>query len=516
MPKYILEDDTWVLIAGGDQEYSSIQNTGTSPLQIYHCPAATTPTATAAPSLNPGKMLQFSLAADGGLWVKRAGVTDAHNTEITYATEGADLPPVIPPPPLPTAGWSLRRINPAYSGPALTIRRSSDNQEMSTGYTNQGDLDLGASLVHADNAPLTPTTGEFVGEGITEFNQITSISAFMAGANINAPDTVYTFTKNGVDVDFSTIPVGDGQVDGWFIKYEHPYVKAVHVRLTKTGNTFTLEGLEAKFATTTDLYFNFDAGGTSVTLSTSPTNPSYGVTTITLKNGLLGFVKGDSAYITTLYDQVGIRHLVQPTDYRQPRLFNAGVVETLPNGQPTIQFDGGSDALIIEQSFLFNFPTGNTVCMVLDGLTPLSDNNTIFNEGNNADWAQLYSVTSPFASVKTLGIYIRGDNINTVMLAVNEAHPTQVFDTALPPAQLTSIDTTNTFKIRINSIDGNTYSYTRTPATFNTFCFGGVYRNASYSNHAPMRASELLVYDTPLANDTLLAAEASQTGYFIS
>ena len=53
-----------------------------------------------------------------------------------------------------------------------------------------------------------------------------------------------------------------------------------------------------------------------------------------------------SGFIRTIYDQSGnTRDLTQTTTANQPRIFNAGVLETLPNGQPAAYFDGTNDVL---------------------------------------------------------------------------------------------------------------------------------------------------------------------------
>lgn len=51
---------------------------------------------------------------------------------------------------------------------------------------------------------------------------------------------------------------------------------------------------------------------------------------------LLAFTGGDSAFVATWYDQSGnARHATQTTAAKQPRIVNAGVVQTL-NGRPTL------------------------------------------------------------------------------------------------------------------------------------------------------------------------------------
>ena len=63
--------------------------------------------------------------------------------------------------------------------------------------------------------------------------------------------------------------------------------------------------------------------------------------TVTLKS----FVGSNSAYVTTWYDQSGSgKDIIQSTNSSQPRIVNAGVIET-KNNQPSVFFDGSNDAM---------------------------------------------------------------------------------------------------------------------------------------------------------------------------
>jgi len=61
---------------------------------------------------------------------------------------------------------------------------------------------------------------------------------------------------------------------------------------------------------------------------------------------LLSFAGSTSCFVTKWYDQSGNgRDLVQATAGSQPRIVNAGVIDTI-NGRPTVIFDGVNDTLI--------------------------------------------------------------------------------------------------------------------------------------------------------------------------
>lgn len=61
-------------------------------------------------------------------------------------------------------------------------------------------------------------------------------------------------------------------------------------------------------------------------------------------SALAAFVGANSAYIVTLYDQIGTANLTQATAARQPRIVNAGTTDTV-GGKPAMFFDGVDDHL---------------------------------------------------------------------------------------------------------------------------------------------------------------------------
>jgi hypothetical protein len=71
---------------------------------------------------------------------------------------------------------------------------------------------------------------------------------------------------------------------------------------------------------------------------------------------LTTFIGASSAFVRTVYDQSQQgRHLQQTTLANQPRLMNAGTLET-QNGKPTLFFDGTNDSLsVLSSTALYNF-----------------------------------------------------------------------------------------------------------------------------------------------------------------
>ena len=79
---------------------------------------------------------------------------------------------------------------------------------------------------------------------------------------------------------------------------------------------------------------------------------------------LINFLGTNSGFVRTLYDQSGRgNHFVQTILTEQPRIYNAGVLETA-NGLPTMFFDGINDKMVVSSStatykFLHDTTDGN-------------------------------------------------------------------------------------------------------------------------------------------------------------
>lgn len=64
------------------------------------------------------------------------------------------------------------------------------------------------------------------------------------------------------------------------------------------------------------------------------------------QGALLAFVGAGSGYVTTLYDQgTNARNMVNTDPAAQPRIVNAGVLETVATSRPAMVFDGANDTL---------------------------------------------------------------------------------------------------------------------------------------------------------------------------
>ena len=75
------------------------------------------------------------------------GLVGQRMTPKPTSTEIVFIPPLDEIAPA-AAAFSLRRVRSAYTGPAIRVRRSSDNAEADIGFTSAGNLNIAALLAH--------------------------------------------------------------------------------------------------------------------------------------------------------------------------------------------------------------------------------------------------------------------------------------------------------------------------------------------------------------------------------
>ena len=114
---------------------------------------------------------------------------------------------------------------------------------------------------------------------------------------------------------------------------------------------------------------------------------------------ITSFVGANSAFVTKWWDQSGNgNHLIQSTPANQPRIVNAGVIETAINGKTSMVFDGVNDffdftsaltsAAAITEAWVFERVLGNLRSYAVGGTTAAytwyqNDNRTYFRPGTN-------------------------------------------------------------------------------------------------------------------------------------
>jgi hypothetical protein len=296
--------------------------------------------------------------------------------------------------------YSLRKLRNAYTGNAIRVRRASDNAETDIGFATavQTRTNLAAIPINNNGGSTAPgVTMTTIGTG-TEFGQsyidvrwqgtsAGGVLQFVHGAiggpfdpAIHAPVTpglTYT-TSVGFRLVSGTAPAGT------------PTLRAMMIN--SGGSVLGVGGIQSISKPTATLQRN-------AVVATAPANTAYIAPNIywVVGNGavvdftvrfyaanlelginnarpllqrnvpetiadigdldtaaLLAHVGSGSGFVTTWYDQSGNgRNATQATAGQQPRIVNAGVIETI-NLKPSARWDGSNDSLLLPSGFLFN------------------------------------------------------------------------------------------------------------------------------------------------------------------
>lgn len=181
-------------------------------------------------------------------------------------------------------------------------------------------------------------------------------------------------------------------------------------------------------------------------------------------DALLAFAGVDSAYVTRWYDQSGnSRDFVQATAANQPRVVNAGVLDT--NGP---WFDGTTDTMSYAGAFLYAAGEA-TVAAVISGDSWVSGKGAstghILAESNSAETTGRYiplSRGSSSGNEHRAAAYVITDAGTTVMTN----YKGNMFDSGLH--QMTFLDDGDSTLLRGDGASGAAVAYTRATTTVNT------------------------------------------------
>lgn len=112
---------------------------------------------------------------------------------------------------------------------------------------------------------------------------------------------------------------------------------------------------------------------------------------------LLAFVGAGSAFVVTWYDQGGNgRHATQTVTASQPRLVNAGVVDTGPNGRPVLVFAGAQSFGIAGAAGFARNASNLTVGVVgMSSATSLTSGFFTTSRGGNLSWYRVALLHTP-------------------------------------------------------------------------------------------------------------------------
>ena len=243
------------------------------------------------------------------------------------------------------AAYSLRKLNNAYAGSAVRVRRSSDNTEQDIGFV-LGQLD-------------TTSLSTFVG---TENNLIPYSEDFTQWQ---------LFNSSTVNANATTDPIGGSTADR--VNFGSLNTSQVYYLLTLITNLTYVISVYAKSDTKSKFRFKVSDGGTDTfssdfttsstwtrydytfTFTTNPNvdanvaiaNESAGgagaifiwgaqvnIRTLQTYTQTTGTAKNNNGFITKWYDQSGnLRDAIQATTANQPRIVYGGAISYL-NGKP--------------------------------------------------------------------------------------------------------------------------------------------------------------------------------------
>ena len=229
--------------------------------------------------------------------------------------------PLLPLDNLPaSAAYSTRKLRTAYTGPALRVRRSSDNAEADIGFGADGGLDLYALTLHcgAPRRPLDTIAGAAAYSTRLVRSAYTGPCMRVRRSSDNA-ETDIGFTASG---DLDTVALlNHCQTPRMPLDVVAGAAATYGLRLLRTAYAGPAVRVR-RSSDNTELDIGFTASGDLDTVA------------------LLAFTGAGSGFVTTWYDQSGNgRDATQTTAANQPRIVNAGVL-FVENGRPSIEYLG--------------------------------------------------------------------------------------------------------------------------------------------------------------------------------
>ncbi len=228
---------------------------------------------------------------------------------------------------------------------------------------------------------------------------------------------------------------------------------------------------------------------------------------------LLSFVGSSSGYVRTWYDQSGnARDIGHATAGNQPRIVNAGTLETTAFGRPCIQFISSS---VLTAANSGAYAAGAASQLAVMDVDPISDGYFVTEtstSANNPIYALLGATTSsPYTGAVSL---IRNDTAST-RLAKGASNPTPAsFDDL---RQLSFTDSGTLVKHWADgSVNNFSGSYTRSGAVSVTnFSVGGLVRTTT-TTYLTGKVVELAVWYSALSDTNRQNGEANQRLYWLS
>jgi hypothetical protein len=219
---------------------------------------------------------------------------------------------------------------------------------------------------------------------------------------------------------------------------------------------------------------------------------------------LLTFAGSGSAYVTTWYDQSGNGvNVTQATQANQPRIVNAGVVETV-NGRPSIMFLGGPNSLSAAAST--SALAGCTIMAVAEHTTSSTLEQDLYAESNNSTSAK-YAPFAQFANSLAYSAVF----INDAATSLATGGPSGAYDTTLGQLSYVDPNSTTVTYYKNGATNGTaTVNASRGTATMQTRYVGSRGSSSGHNGHI----AELVVYYTQPTSTQRQAGEANEKSYY--
>lgn len=223
---------------------------------------------------------------------------------------------------------------------------------------------------------------------------------------------------------------------------------------------------------------------------------------------LMSFVGSGSGYVTTWYDQSGnSKNLTQTTTSAQPRIVNAGVLETI-NGLPTVYFDGSNDHLL--NSAMTGFISGSDITSVMVASThassPIWGRYVVLHK--TGDYYEYTTSTSMQLLTLAGDVYsIQSHTNNMGAPGYNSATPGTLFQAVAYHSSANS----ELFYVNGTLQSAGTVSNSLAP---DYLVVGAGRDNTSVTDYARGTVSELIIYNSALSGSNILSLELAQLYYF--
>ena len=239
------------------------------------------------------------------------------------------------------AAYSLRKLRLDYDGPAIRVRRTTDNSEQDIGFNGSGQIDREALADFAQEVVIYTSDFTSGNEDLSEGNGIGTDGETIAGVS-----DAYKFTLTG-GFNLHDVRVSGAKLSTKYRYQFDYYIPSTNTLLNRIHLTHTVEG---PYFTELDTWAN-----ASVEVEHNVTSflirGTNGTTAVYSADGDVFYLKNivitelPSLAVTTWYDQSGNGNdATQATAANQPKIVNAGALVT-ENGKPAIDFDGVDDSL---------------------------------------------------------------------------------------------------------------------------------------------------------------------------